>query len=226
MLARIPWPRKPQFMSSGKFLTVGFRVALLKNIPPSLLATLKTIFSSHQIYDIFITKMGQMKLLDEIVLYVIDSCILHQAAIDWDCISALWRFVTSLFRLYKTLNRRFWWIGKICLHREPLRFCYFTLGRSLTSRTVFNRIYCPFVRWLCVPWIVLSWNIPLGFYAVAFGQVWHLARFHFILPSLTSMFVSRIELANSSPLLSIPCCKGPFRISYFLSFLIKCHRSG
>jgi len=76
-------------MSSGKFLTVGFRVALLKNIPPSLLATLKTIFSSHQIYDIFITKMGQMKLLDEIVLYVIDSCILHQAAIDWDCISAL-----------------------------------------------------------------------------------------------------------------------------------------
>ena len=36
---------------------------------PSLLGTLETVFICHQTYDMFISRLGKMDLLDEIVLY-------------------------------------------------------------------------------------------------------------------------------------------------------------
>ena len=53
-----------------------------------------TTFSSHQIYDIFITKMGTVELLDEIILYV--DCI-SISGVTSDCeIIAPYPFVVSV----------------------------------------------------------------------------------------------------------------------------------
>jgi len=46
---------------------IEYRVSPLIHLR-SLLATLETMFVNHQIYDIFITRRGDMSLLDEIVL--------------------------------------------------------------------------------------------------------------------------------------------------------------
>jgi len=49
----------------------GPSVHITETLPPfSLLATLATVFFSYQIYDIFITRLGQRNLLDKIMLYV------------------------------------------------------------------------------------------------------------------------------------------------------------
>jgi len=64
------------------------------DISRRILATLVTTFSSHQIYDIFITKMGTVELLDEIILYVGSIPI---SGVTSDCeIIALYPFVVSV----------------------------------------------------------------------------------------------------------------------------------
>ena len=64
--------------------------------PHSLLATLETIFVGHQIYDIFITRLGKKILLDEIVLCVMKTYLLHWDAVNYEWILVLWQFVSLL----------------------------------------------------------------------------------------------------------------------------------
>ena len=85
--------------------------------PFSVLATLTTFFSSYQLYDIFITRLGKRNLLDQIVLYV--DWFSSDAA-DCERTSALYWFVnlSNYFNQIAT-NAPVLSIGKVSLYREP-----------------------------------------------------------------------------------------------------------
>ena len=85
--------------------------------PFSVLATLTTLFSSYQLYDIFITRLGKRNLLDQIVLYV--DWFSSDAA-DCERTLALYQFVNlSIYFNQTTTNAPVLSIGKVSLYREP-----------------------------------------------------------------------------------------------------------